>query len=93
MFPEKSASSRRVLKCQHSSERLFPDAQHSADRSRDEGQEQEVGDTLWDCPGVSVRVEEERERGESQHVVLRGALGNLPAPTCLQDLLPAKPFG
>lgn len=91
MFPEKSASSRRVLKCQHSSERLFPDAQHSAEWSRDEGQEQEDGDTLWDCPGVSVRVEEERER-KSQHVVLRGALGNLPAPTCSQDLLPAKPF-
>lgn len=68
MFPEKSASSRRVLKCQHSSERLFPDAQHSAERSHDEGQEQEDGDTMWDCQGVSVRVEEGRERGEKESI-------------------------
>lgn len=92
MFPEKSASSRRVLKCQHSSERLFPDAQHSAERSHDEGQEQKDGDTMWDCQGVSVRVEEGREERKSQYVVLRRALGNLPAPTCSQDPLPAKPF-
>lgn len=54
-----------MLKCQHSSKRLFPDAQHSAERSCDEGQEQEDGDTMWDCQGVSVRVEGERGEKES----------------------------
>lgn len=61
---------RGVSKCQHISKRLFPDTQHHIERSYDGGQEQDYSDTLWDCRGVGVRVEEGGERREKGSVVV-----------------------